>query len=377
MPHPASPLLDHCPPGLPAAAYRSPVWFEHETRAIWRRHWIYAGRLADLAPGTMRPVTIGGAGVILVRTAKGEPRAWHNVCRHRGAEICQSQQRLGRLITCPYHAFAYAPDDGRLVATGFATPTADFDRAEHGLKPVALRIWAGALFLSLADSPPDFAPDLGLQALDNWPMDSLVTGHRVTRDLACNWKIFWENYNECLHCPGIHPGLSARVPVYGRGLMAANEAPDWTPEAPPAPVLEPGAVSWTPDGTACGPEFPDLTEAERRAGATFVTLYPSTYFVAHADHARIVSLTATGPETTRLTAEWLFPAETLARPGFDAAEVAGFALQVIAEDSAAAEMNQRGVRSPAYAHAVLMPQEFDIHRFHRWVIAELDQGDPT
>jgi Rieske 2Fe-2S family protein len=89
-----------------------------------------------------------------------------------------------------------------------------------------------------------------------------------------------------------------------------------------------------------------------------------------------VSLTATGPETTRLTAEWLFPAETLAQPGFDAAAVAAFAMQVIAEDSAAAEMNQRGVRSPAFARAVLMPQEFDIHRFHRWIRAEIDRGDP-
>jgi Rieske 2Fe-2S family protein len=158
--------------------------------------------------------------------------------------------------------------------------------------------------------------------------------------------------------------------------MAANEAPDWTPETAPAPVLAPGAVSWTPDGAACGPEFPALTEAERRAGATFVTLYPSAYVVAHTDHARIVSLTATGPETTRLSAEWLFPAETLAQPGFDAEAVAGFAMQVIAEDSAAAEMNQRGLRSPGFARAVLMPQEFDIHRFHRWVIAETDQGDP-
>jgi Rieske 2Fe-2S family protein len=282
MPHPDSPLLDLCPPGLPAAAYLDAAWFDRERDAIWRRHWIYAGRLADLAPGTMRPVTLGGAGVIVLRTAEGEVLAYHNSCRHRGAEICQSQQRLGRLITCPNHAFAYAPGDGRLVSTGFATPTADFDRAAHGLKPVALTLWAGAIFLSLSDSPPAFAPDLGPGALDNWPMESLVTGHRITRDLACNWKIFWENYNECLHCPGIHPGLSARVPVYARGLMAANEAPDWVPEAAPVPALAPGAVSWTPDGAACGPEFPNLTEAERRAGATFVTLYPGAYIVVAA-----------------------------------------------------------------------------------------------
>jgi Rieske 2Fe-2S family protein len=376
MPHPESPLLSRTIPGLPVAAYRSADWHARERDRIWRREWVYGGRLADLAPGSMRPVSIGGAGVILARSGSGDLRAWHNACQHRGAELCQSQQRLGRLITCPYHGWAYAAEDGRLVSTAFATPAADFNRAAHGLKPVAQTLWNGLMFLSLATDPPPFVPDLGVGALDNWPMADLVTGHRATREIGCNWKIFWENYNECLHCPGIHSALSDRVPVYGRGLMAANEAPDWAPDAAVAPTLADGAVSWTPDGRACGPEFPNLTQAERDAGAVFVTLYPATYVVAHPDHVRVVSLSPTGPETTRLTAEWLFPAATLAQPGFDAAAVASFAMRVIEEDSAAAEMNQRGLASPGFERATLMPQEFDIHRFHGWVLERLEGETP-
>jgi Rieske 2Fe-2S family protein len=143
-----------------------------------------------------------------------------------------------------------------------------------------------------------------------------------------------------------------------------------------APTLADGAVSWTPDGRACGPEFPNLTQAERDAGAVFVTLYPATYVVAHPDHVRVVSLSPTGPETTRLTAEWLFPAATLAQPGFDAAAVASFAMRVIEEDSAAAEMNQRGLASPGFERATLMPQEFDIYRFHGWVLERLEGETP-
>ena len=41
-------------------------------------------------------------------------------------------------------------------------------------------------------------------------------------DIACNWKVFWENYNECLHCPGIHPELCDMVPVYRQGIMSAQ-----------------------------------------------------------------------------------------------------------------------------------------------------------
>ena len=72
------------------------------------------------------------------------------------------------------------------------------------------------------------------------------------------------------------------------------------------------------------------------------------YVVAHVDYVRSVRLTPLGPERTRLIAEWLFPPETLAQPGFDAADVAAFAKIVMEQDGAASEMNQRGLRSPAY-----------------------------
>ena len=121
-------------------------------------------------------------------------------------------------------------------------------------------------------------------------MRDLVTGHVMVKEIACNWKVFWENYNECLHCPGIHPELCDMVPVYDKGLMAPNEAPDWSPDAQAdAGPLKPGARTWTMNGKPCGPEFPDLTDAQRLAGHTFVTLWPTMYVVAHVDYVRAVS----------------------------------------------------------------------------------------
>lgn len=365
----ASPLLPHCPPGLPRAAYLSPDWYAQEQRAIFAREWICAGRAADLPAGTQRPLTIGSAPVLLLRTPEGQAAAWHNSCRHRGAELCAAETTVGRLVRCPYHAWAYRADTGALVGTGPARPTGDFDAGAHGLHPVALAEWAGFLFLNLSAAPGPLAPDMGLQALDNWPMHSLVTGHRVTRDLACNWKVFWENYNECLHCPGIHPSLCDMVPIYRQGIMSAAEPADGAPGVPP---LKPGAVTWTSDGQPCGPTFNTLTEQQKNAGYTFVTLYPTMYVVAHVDYVRAVRLDPTGPETTRLTAEWYFPAATLAQPGFDAARVAYFALTVMDEDGWAAEVNQRGIRSPSFTRGTLMPEEFDIHRFHGWVLSRME-----
>jgi Rieske 2Fe-2S family protein len=71
-------------------------------------------------------------------------------------------------------------------------------------------------------------------------------------------------------------------------------------------------------------------------------------------------------------AEWYFPAETMAQPGFDAAAVAEFAKTVMRQDGAASEMNQRGIRSPAFKAARLMPEEYEIHRFQRWILDEME-----
>ncbi len=373
MPHPLSPRLDHCPEGLPRAAYLDPDWYAREMATLWSDAWVCAGRLADLAPGTMRAVDVGAASAILCRTGDGRVTAWHNTCRHRGAALCDGERAMGKLITCPYHAWSYAAGDGRLVATGPAQPTADFDRAAHGLHPVRLRHWAGFMFLSTAAEPPPLRADVPLSTLDNWPMDGLVTGHRWETEIGCNWKVFWENYSECLHCPGIHPELCDIVPVYGQGVMAANEVPDWTPDTPQASALRPGAESWTLGGFLCGAAFAGLSEAERAAGHTFVTLWPSAYVVAHVDYVRSVRLQPLGPTRTRLIAEWHFAPETLAEPAFDAADVAAFAQIVMRQDGAAAEINQRGIASPAFTTARLMPEEYEIARFHAWVRKEMER----
>ncbi len=361
-----SPRLPVPTSGLPRDAYVSEAAFARD-RQLFRRGWVCVGRVNDLRPGTMSAVDVAGAPVLLTRLPDGEIKAWHNSCRHRGAELCAGQQPLGKLITCPYHAWSYAAADGRLVATGPATPAPGFRPAEHGLARVISREWAGFLFLSLSHAPPVFAPDLGVDALDHWPMDRLYTGHRHERIIAANWKVFWENYNECLHCPGIHRSLTDLVPLYRHGIMAENEAAGWQPGAPAGPALRDGARTWTDDGQPCGTEFPDLTDAERAEGFRFVTLLPSFFVVAHVDYVRAVRVEPLSPTSTRLVADWLFPHETLAQPGFDAARVARFAITVLEEDAAACELNQRGLASPSFDRAALMPEEFDLARFHAWV----------
>lgn len=366
-----SPLLDHCPETLPKAAYMDIDWYKKELSTIWSNNWVMVGRAADFPAGSVTRRSLGGADVLVVSDANGKLSAFHNACRHRGAALCTAQQEAfgGKLIKCPYHAWSYATD-GRLISTGFGRPTADFDKSEHGLFPVSLMEWNGFVFLSLSKDPGPLTPDMGLNALDNWPMADLVRGHVFEKELDCNWKIFWENYNECLHCPGIHPELSDLVPVYREGVMSEAERKNKPGGVELSPLKE-GAQTWTANGQPCGPEFPNLTTTERRTAHNFVTLYPSAFIVAHVDYVRSVTLIPMGPEKTKLRAEWLFLPETMAAPGFDLENVTGFATLVMEQDGAACELNQKGIASPAYDRGRLMPEEFDIHNFHKWVLAEM------
>lgn len=375
---PKSPLLDHCPESLPARWYHDPEHYAQEQKKILARNWIHVGRVNDLAPLTVKRISVADENLILIKDDKGTISCFHNTCRHRGSELCAVEEtRLkARLITCPYHEWAYDPG-GRLVRIPYATPTSDFRKEEHGLLKVNARLWNGFIFVCLAGDPPDFdhAPDLGTHALDSWPMEELVTGHTYVEQMACNWKTFWENYNECLHCPGLHPELCEAVPIYKKGVMASNELPDWTPDQAVATTLKPGARTWSSNGKACGPEFPDLSDEERTRGQTFVTLWPSMYIVAHVDYVRAVTLTPLGPETTELRAQWLFPESTLKAPGFDLENVTSLATLVMQQDAAACAMNQRGLKSSAFRAGRLMPQEFDVHHFHQWVRQHMSKED--
>ena len=154
--------------------------------------------------------------------------------------------------------------------------------------------------------------------------------------------------------------------------MSETERKRWAPGKHSGNTLKAGAHTWTSDGQPCGPTFPNLTNSQLKAAANFVTTYPAAYIVAHVDHVRIVSLVPTSPEKTQLTAEWLFSPKTMTQKGFDPAHTAEFAAIVLEQDAEAAEMNQRGLRSPRFEAGRLMPQEFYIHHFHQWVRERLD-----
>jgi len=367
---------------LPAAYYFDAAQYLRELAQVWYRNWIYICRSSDVAePRSFRTLEIGDQSVLVVRGEDRVLRAFHNTCRHRGSALCRSP--AGRFpaagIVCPYHAWRYNLR-GELQQTSSRQAGEGFDLRNYPLYGLPVSEWRGFVFAALTPDPPPLAAniDVPLQTLDNWELDRLVVGHRMSKTIECNWKIFWENYNECLHCPGVHPRLSQLVPIFGRALLERRDDPDWRDHAADenpryAGGLRPGAESWTSDGKPVGVPFPNLTAEERKAGHIYLTSLPSMFLAAHVDYVRVVRLLPLGPERTAMSIEFLFLPETLADPARDLSRAIEFTDLVMSEDAAVCEVNQRGLRALPHKAGVLMPEEYVVRQFHDWVRAQLSR----
>lgn len=364
---------------LPKNFYLDPDHYRRELGAVWYANWIYACRAEEVARSRdFRVVEVGDQSVVVTRDADDRIQAFHNTCRHRGSVLCtEAAGRFrGPAIVCPYHRWTYSLD-GRLRGTPHRLDSAGFRMEDYSLYRVAVAEWAGFVFIHLGDKPQPFEAALGPapERFENWQLADLRVVHRWSQPLSCNWKIFWENFSECLHCPGLHPELSRLVPTYASGLVSEHERPGHVvdPSEPEAP-LAPGAVTWTLDGQSRLPAFARLTDVEKRRGQTFCSVEPSFFLIGHVDHARATRLLPLGPEEAVLSVEWLLPPSVLEDPEFDLEHTTGLAKLVVEQDARACELNQAGLRSLRHEHGVLVGQEYWVQQFHAWLREQLAEA---
>jgi Rieske 2Fe-2S family protein len=369
--------------GLAADAYFDPRHYGRELQRIWYRNWIYVCRSSELEGArAFRTFEVGDQRLLLVRDEAGALRGFHNTCRHRGAALCTEDHGTLRSesIVCPYHAWVYDLR-GHLLRTSSKRNPDGFDLADFPLYSLRVTEWNGFVFVALSENPPPFEKifDLPLNRLDAWRLGDLVVGNVLLKNIQCNWKIFWENYNECLHCPGVHPKLSQLVPIYGRGLLEERDDPNWREHSGERDPkfkggLREGATTWSLDGKPSAAPFPGLSEEDRKAGHIYMTALPSLFIVGHVDYVRVVRLRPLGPEQTELRVEYLFSPQTLADVNFDMRNIVEFTNLVMTEDAEICEHNQRGLHAAPHRHGVVMPEEYVIRQFHDWVNSELTRA---
>lgn len=349
-------------PTLGRDDYVSPeVWAEERER-LWFGGWVCIGRAAEIAnAGEYLVRDLVGESIVVLRHGDGRPRAFYNVCSHRGTRLLDGAPgeaydcgRLGKAMKCPYHAWAFDLD-GRLIGTPNVHEDEAFDRSAYPLHAIRVDELGGFLFVNLADDGPTLAESLGagvetIVGFERYGLDELRVARRLVYEVAANWKLIAENYNECLHCPTVHPELVKLVPLYRMGEVWDGEAPDggnWMAD---------GASSFTLTGTSGLPTFPGLRDDDRRLYYGILQ-FPNLFVNLHPDAVMTYRLEPLALDRTRVVTEFLFRSEAIAADGFDPAPVVELWDLISRQDWAIVERAQLGVRSRAYARGGVFPRQ--------------------
>ena len=198
---------------LPAHCYVDPAMHERDRSAVFARSWQLVAHAAQVAgAGDHAVAEIAGVPLVIVRGDDGALRALHNVCRHRAGPLAACDGRGAHALTCRYHGWTYALD-GRLRGAPEMGRAEGFDPAAIRLPQAQVVEWQGLVFAALDEAAPPFAAvvegiDARLAAAGHRMADYRFH-RRVSYDIACDWKVYVDNYLEGYHVPRVHPGLNA------------------------------------------------------------------------------------------------------------------------------------------------------------------------
>jgi Rieske 2Fe-2S family protein len=261
---------------------------------------------------------------------------------------------------CPYHRWSYDLD-GALVAAPHLSSEPGFNKHELSLYPVGIDRWGGFVFLNLTPSQAaPLAAQLGAipDRLQRYPLASLRVGATIHYEVAANWKVICENYNECYHCGPVHPELCAVVPAFREGGGADL---DWTRGVP----HREGADTFTHSGTSMRRAFPGLNENEqvRHKGEL---VYPNLFLSVAREHVAAFLLKPRSAERTDITCLFLFETHAIDQPDFDPSDVVEFWDLTNRQDWTVCEYLQEGLRARVHEQGFFAPMEdinLDIRRY--------------
>jgi Rieske 2Fe-2S family protein len=346
---------------LPQRYFISPEVFAEELEKIFASHWVLVGHQSEVAQrGDYFVRDVANESIIIVRDRSAEIRAFYNVCRHRGTRLCEEERGRAAAIQCPYHAWTYGLD-GRLIGAPHMDEVKGFKREQYSLRTVHAGIWEGFVFVNLANEQPPleewFAPLRG--KFSEWDLPRLRSAKRVEYDVKANWKLMFENYSECYHCPGVHPMLSKVSPYdsaendltegpFLGGFMKINQG-----------------KSLTMSGKACAMAIDHEHPPSRRSGAAgegkdrvfYYSIFPNMLLSMHPDYVMVHQLWPEAPDRTRIICDWFFHPDAFGRADFNPQDAVEFWDVTNKQDWHVCELSQQGIASRAYEPGPYSPRE--------------------
>jgi choline monooxygenase len=357
-------------------AYTSADYFELEQQQVFAGAWVGVATTSELRePGDFVVVDVAGRSLIVCRNGDGELRAFDNVCRHRGAQICAAGGHVARFFQCPYHAWAYDLD-GALLGTPLFTPDSTvpvdqraafdmsdvkaFDKAEYGLHTVQVAAFGPVVLVCL---DPDARPldellgDLSSR-LAGYRMDEWQVARSKTYEIDANWKLVAENFMEYYHLPWVHPGLVKVSPINAHYRWQGTGTYIGFCTSPISSNADEGGWEGLP---AIG----GLGEVDA-VSARFVVLFPNVALSVLPNHVFIMLMRPTAAGHTSEQTYLLTNPESHTGPGSEQAidELMRFWDDVNQEDVEIVEVVQRGLANTSYTGGRMCYRfEESVHRF--------------
>jgi Rieske 2Fe-2S family protein len=332
------------PQALAQKYFVSEEIFARELEHIFSTHWVCVGHQSDILKSKEYFLAeVAGESVIVLRDHGGKVRAFHNVCRHRGTRLCDQIKGLfHETLQCPYHAWTYSLD-GRLLGAPHMDEYTGFDKTDYSLFEVNARLWEGFIFLSLAPEPTPlekvFAPLAG--KFRHWNLPALRSAKRIRYEVHANWKLIFENYSECYHCPLVHPALSKLTP-YDSAENDLFEGPflgGFMPITSGRSLTMSGNACARPVGALDGPDH---------ARVFYYSIFPNMLLSMHPDYVMVHQVKPVSTSRVIIDCDWLFHPDAFGRPDFNPDDAIEFWDMTNKQDWHVCELSQQGIASRAY-----------------------------
>jgi len=340
--------------------FTDPGIFREEMERFYFGMWVCAGRSEQIEKaGKYFVAEVAGERVIVTRDAGGTARAFYNVCRHRGTQLCErAEGEFAARIQCPYHGWTYGLD-GKLLAAPHME-VEGFRKEEYPLHAVGAEEWDGHIFVNLAREPRPLREQLAdlPEKFVAWGMGELRRYKLEKYEVKANWKLIVQNYNECLHCPVLHPALN-KVTNY----LSGENDPAHQGYIGGTMLFRGGAETMSVDGVRRRAYLPGLSE-ERRKVVLYYAVYPNLFLSLHPDYVMVHRLWPRAVDRTEVETEWLFHPTEIAKGDFCGDDAVEFWDMTNKEDWWITEQSQKGVGSRGYipgpySRNESLPAEFD------------------
>jgi Rieske 2Fe-2S family protein len=381
---------------LPQQYFVSDEIFRREQEQIFSKRWVLVGHQSQIADAgdyflvSVPPSSDDGAikeSLIVIHDKSGVIHGFYNVCRHRGTRLKEDACGHASAIQCPYHAWTYGLD-GRLLGAPHMDEVPGFDKADYPLRAVNLGIWEGFIFVNLASeealtsilshphssaltgaarpslpagekrgerrtSQETAADGSGYKSLEewfaplngkfaHWNMSILRPAKRIEYDVRANWKLMFENYSECYHCPGVHPML-AKVSPYDSAQNDLSEGPFLGGFM----KINKGA-GLTMSGKACAVKIDHEQEHEQENLVFYYSIFPNMLLSLHPEYVMVHQLWPKSPERTLIVCGWFFHPDAFNRSDFKPDDAIEFWDMTNKQDWHICELSQQGIASRAY-----------------------------